>query len=352
MNVMDATSAGDAFIHLAHYVMTTGQIVQSRQGVKVRELTGVTVEILNPLQRVICLPHRNNNIFATVAETLWVLGGRNDMAFLSHYLPRAVDYSDDGKTWRGGYGPRLRNWNGIDQIEEIIVLLKEDPLSRRAVISLFDPNTDFENSKDIPCNNWLQFLIRDGKLHMHVTQRSCDILWGFSGINTFEWSVLQECISKILGVDVGPVKWFIGSAHIYENVWERLDSIIRYSSYFQNMYSLLINTVRMKINTLAHLDNDLEMFFENEAVIRNHEWNNEDIIHKISNDFIREALWMMMIYNNQKDFDLVSNILNKEMIDADLKTAVKEYLTRKGNTGIYRLRSSYDNLFLGQFKNE
>jgi hypothetical protein len=151
---------------------------------------------------------------------------------------------------------------------------------------------------------------------------------------------------------VGPVKWFIGSAHIYENVWERLDSIIRYSSYFQNMYSLLINTVRMKINTLAHLDNDLEMFFENEAVIRNHEWNNEDIIHKISNDFIREALWMMMIYNNQKDFDLVSNILNKEMIDADLKTAVKEYLTRKGNTGIYRLRSSYDNLFLGQFKNE
>jgi thymidylate synthase len=58
------------------------------------------------------LPGRNNNVFAQLAETAWVLAGRNDLAFLGHYLPRVADFSDDGRTWRGAYGPRIRRWGG------------------------------------------------------------------------------------------------------------------------------------------------------------------------------------------------------------------------------------------------
>src|ERR1700746_3163624 len=64
------------------------------------------------------LPGRGNNPFATMAETLWVYAGRNDVGTLSKWLPRARDYSDDGKIWDSGYGPRLRHWhNRVDQIE-------------------------------------------------------------------------------------------------------------------------------------------------------------------------------------------------------------------------------------------
>jgi len=345
-------NAGTAFLALSQAVMQQGHIIQSRQGLKVRELTGVTVQINKPLQRVICLPERHNNIFATVFETLWVLGGRNDIESLSFYLPRAGDYSDDGKTWRGGYGPRLRNWQGVDQVERVIELLKEDPDSRRAVISLFDPATDFENSLDIPCNNWLQFLIRDNKLIMHVAQRSCDVLWGFSGINTFEWSVLQETISNILGVEMGHVTWFIGSAHLYENTWDRVNKMLSHiGRLFQEMYPLGIRPVQMALIRphLENLDAQLDSFFSMESDIRIHKYDWEDVIRDIVNPFIRNALWMMLIYNNIKDVDFVSNIVNREMDDSDLKTAVIEYLTRTNNVNIYKIRHGVDSLFLNQF---
>jgi hypothetical protein len=147
---------------------------------------------------------------------MWVVGGRDDVAFLERYLPRAPEYSDDGLIWRGAYGPRLRDWSGVDQVDEIRKLLLTHPESRRAVAVLFDPARDYQQTKDVPCNNWLHFLQRKGQLDMNVTIRSNDILWGFSGINTFEWSVLHEMMAFWLGLDVGQVTFFISSLHLYD----------------------------------------------------------------------------------------------------------------------------------------
>jgi thymidylate synthase len=79
---------------------------------------------------------------------MWVLAGRNDIEWLSAYLPRAADFSDDGITWRAGYGRRIRHWDcnpgdpGLDQHAYIVDTLREDPLSRQAVIGIWDPITD------------------------------------------------------------------------------------------------------------------------------------------------------------------------------------------------------------------
>jgi len=146
---------------------------------------------------------------------MWVLAGRNDLDFITYYLERAPQFSDDGSTWRGAYGPRLRNWNGIDQVAEVLRLLTEDPQSRRAVIVLFDPDRDFVDSKDIPCNNWLHFLLRDGRLDLNIAARSSDVVWGFSGINAFEWSVLHEMLAKWLNVEIGMCTYLMGSLHLY-----------------------------------------------------------------------------------------------------------------------------------------
>ena len=173
------------------------------------------------------VPHRHNNVFASIAESMWVIAGRNDLGYLGAYLKRAHEFSDDGATWRAGYGPRLRDWNGIDQLAEIVAILRTDPSSRRAVASIFDPDRDFVDSKDIPCNNWLHFLIRNGRLDLHVAARSTDIWWGFSGINAFEWTLLLEMVAYWLDQKPGHLVFFSSSMHLYQRHFEPATQLLQ-----------------------------------------------------------------------------------------------------------------------------
>jgi thymidylate synthase len=211
---------------------SVGLVMREGKDVTVRELP--TKEVLNrvtvlerPIERFVFLPQRLNDVFAQIAETMWVVRGRNDIGWLKDYLSRAQEYSDDGATWRAGYGPRLRQWHGtVDQLDEVRKLLLEDPLSRRAVMSLYDPEADFVDSKDIPCNNWLSWIIRDGRLHLNVAIRSNDAMWGFSGVNAFEWSVLHEMMAHWTNTRVGSVTYFATSFHLYAKHYERANKIV------------------------------------------------------------------------------------------------------------------------------
>jgi thymidylate synthase len=216
-----------AFVRELEQVTSRGMPVIVR-GKPTRELLARTVSLEKPLERFVIVPGRRNDPFATIAETMWVIAGRDDIGFLSRYLGRAGDFSDDGMVWRGGYGPRLRNWQGVDQVNEIRKLLLEDPESRRAVAVMFDPARDFDNSsRDVPCNNWLHFMVRDGRLDLDIVIRSNDILWGFSGINTFEWSVLHELMSHWLKAKVGYANFFISSLHLYDEYEDRANACLK-----------------------------------------------------------------------------------------------------------------------------
>jgi len=235
------TSADLALKDLAGHLLKRGDEVGSRQGDRTVELTHVNLELAEPWRREILVPGRAASLPAQIAETMWILSGSNDIKFLSHYLPRAAEFSDDGATWRGGYGPRLRCWAGlqekveggekvfgtfiVDQLAHVVDLLRVDPLTRRAVISIYDPAIDVADGKDIPCNNWLHFLSRNGKLDLHVATRSNDLIWGWSGINAFEWSALQEIVAGLLGIQVGTLNFSIGSLHIYDRHWKKADRL-------------------------------------------------------------------------------------------------------------------------------
>lgn len=215
-----------AFVGMLERVLTAGVKAESRVGPTI-ELVSQTIVIEHPLERFVFARGRNNNPFAAIAESLWVLAGRSDLAYLTPYLKRAPDFSDDGgKTWRAGYGPRLRTWHGTDQLAAIRNLLHESPSSRRAVASLFDPSEDFRESNDIPCNNWLHFLARDGRLDLNVAARSTDIWWGFSGINAFEWSVALEMMARWLDLEPGVLTFFTSSLHLYERHYEQARMVL------------------------------------------------------------------------------------------------------------------------------
>lgn len=261
---------------LSTYIQN-GDEVSSRSGGTL-EMRHVALRIANPLRREILLASRKANIAAQIAETAWVLAGRNDIGWLSHYLPRAVQFSDDEQTWRAGYGPRIRSWwdrpagsrvandKPVDQLAEVIAILNKDPNSRRAVISLFDPTVDLAPGKDIACNNWLAFTLRDGYLDLHVAARSNDLIWGWSGINQFEWSVLQEIVAEAVGAHVGATHYTMASLHVYEHHYHKLvkleEDTLReepFSPRFKRQSNL---------DPVEELDDMLEAFFRIEALIR------------------------------------------------------------------------------------
>jgi hypothetical protein len=97
----------EALPKLANAVTSLGSTVGSRAG-RTKELTFQGVTLLEPRNREILLPSRKASLPAQIAETMWVLSGRDDVEWLSHYLKRAKDFSDDGEVWRAAYGPRLR----------------------------------------------------------------------------------------------------------------------------------------------------------------------------------------------------------------------------------------------------
>lgn len=215
---------------LANGIMTYGSNVPSRLGETVREMVPVQFTVLNPWERAIIVPGRKVNIAAQVVETMWVLSGDDRISVIEPYLARAVDFSDDGVTWRGAYGPRIRRWRGeIDQLAEVVRMLREDPFTRRAVIQIYDPSVDLADGKDVPCNNWLSFR-RNGSdgLDLHVAARSNDLLWGWSGINFFEWSVLLEAVARMTGMAIGRIHFSTTSLHIYDRHFDKARDIAQY----------------------------------------------------------------------------------------------------------------------------
>ena len=209
-----------ALPELMDILLQEGDLFGSRAGTT-RELTFVGITLEEPWQREITSKFRKANIAAQIVETMWVLAGRNDIAGLLPYLPRAADFSDDGRTWRAGYGPRLRNYHGVDQMAYIVDTLRANPSSRQAVATIWDPTADTIPGKDLACNNWLSFSCRDGELDLMVGIRSNDSIWGWSGINAFEWSALLEIVAGLVGVRVGQIHFAVTSFHLYDQHWEK-----------------------------------------------------------------------------------------------------------------------------------
>lgn len=220
-----------ALPHLADHLLGAGVEVGSRQGDRTIEALHQHVILTSPLEREVITPGRRASLPAQIAETVWILSGRNDIDWLIPYLPRARDFSDDGSTWRGGYGPRIRAWathdegDVIDQVARVVDLLRADRSTRRALISIYDPAVDSADGRDIPCNNWLSFQSRLGYLDLHVAARSNDLVWGWSGINAFEWSTLLEIVAGLLGLNVGEIHFTLSSLHVYDRHWKRASAL-------------------------------------------------------------------------------------------------------------------------------
>lgn len=193
-------------------IINYGERIRASKG-ETRELTGVLIEITDPRARLSRTETRGKP-FSCLGEFCWYLAKTNALDFISYYIPE-YDKSAEGSIIYGGYGPRFFCHRGIDQVENVITLLRRKTSSRQAVIQLFDATDIVGEHKDIPCTCTLQFMIRQGVLNMVTYMRSNDVYLGLPH-DVFSFTLLQEIIARTLSVEPGSYKHFVGSLHLYD----------------------------------------------------------------------------------------------------------------------------------------
>lgn len=118
------------------------------------------------------------------------------------------------------YGKQWRNFNGIDQLKNVIEQIKINPSSRRLIVSAWNPS-EVDTMALPPCHTMFQFYVSDGKLSCQLYQRSADVFLGVP-FNIASYSLLTILIAKECGLEVGEFVHTLGDAHIYVNHFEQV----------------------------------------------------------------------------------------------------------------------------------
>ena len=180
----------------------------------------VTTTYRYPQERVLFHAGRDANPVFHLMESLWMLAGRRDVAFLQMFNSRIGQFSDDGETFNGAYGYRWRKHFGHDQLVEVIEQLRRDRNSRQALIQMWDDADLTKVTKDKCCNTQVVFDCRGGHLNMSVFNRSNDAWWGAYGANVVHFSILQEFVACAIGVPMGKYRQISNNLHLYTELYD------------------------------------------------------------------------------------------------------------------------------------
>lgn len=150
-----------------------------------------------------------------------------------------IKYGDLGNV----YGKQWRDWKDqdgkrFDQLKTLIENIKQNPNSRRHIISAWNP-TEIDTMALPPCHTLFQFYVKDGKLSCQLYQRSADIFLGVP-FNIASYSLLTHLIAKECGLEVGEFVHTFGDAHIYKNHIDAINEQLSRDSY--DAPNLNINT--------------------------------------------------------------------------------------------------------------
>lgn len=208
-------------LHLGHRVDPVKTLSSPSAGKGTIELLGTTTVHHTIRQRLIWTKSRPLNVGFAVGQAMYVLAARDDVESADYYNRLTSKFSDNGETLHGAYGPRIRS-----QISDCIWMLKNDPGTRRAVITIFDGHLDHKESKDIPCPVSMQFLVRRNRVICITQFRSQNwvMLYPYD-IFLFTW--LHEWIAVHAGYVAGNHIQVTASNHIYENEKTLAQDVLR-----------------------------------------------------------------------------------------------------------------------------
>lgn len=176
-------------------------------------------------------------------ELLWFLKGETNIQYLKENGVSIWDeWADDKGELGPVYGYQWRSWptaNGehIDQITNVINMIKKTPDSRRLIVSAWNV-ADVDKMKLPPCHAFFQFYVADGKLSCQLYQRSADVFLGVP-FNIASYALLTMMVAQVCGLQPGDFVHTLGDAHLYSNHIEQTK--LQLSRDFRPLPQLVIN---------------------------------------------------------------------------------------------------------------
>ncbi|OZM77861.1 thymidylate synthase [Pseudonocardia sp. MH-G8] len=206
--------------HLLRHVLDTGARKGDRTGTGTRSIFGH--QLRYRLSDGFPLITTKKVHFRSIAyELLWFLRGDANVTWLQEH---GVTIWDE---WAGPdgdlgpvYGVQWRSWptpdgGHVDQISEVLRTLRENPDSRRIIVSAWNV-ADIPRMALPPCHAFFQFYVADGELSCQLYQRSADLFLGVP-FNIASYALLTHMVAEQVGLAVGDFIWTGGDCHVYDN---------------------------------------------------------------------------------------------------------------------------------------
>ncbi len=161
-----------------------------------------------------------------IHELLWFLAGDTNVKYLQENGVRIWnEWADENGDLGHIYGYQWRKWRDykgghIDQIQEVVDTIKNNPDSRRIIVNAWNV-ADLPEMNLPPCHAFFQFYVADGRLSLQLYQRSADIFLGVP-FNIASYALLLQMMAQVTGLSAGDFVHTLGDAHIYTNHLEQV----------------------------------------------------------------------------------------------------------------------------------
>jgi thymidylate synthase len=210
MKNLNFDNANSAFNYLYHAISCEGEEFDGTQAI-----FNVGFYIEQPWNNKITSEFRKWNIFYAEAEWQWYLSGDPKVEKLGEIygiVPKIWEkMADEYGEVNSNYGAQ---WERGYQLDKVIAMLKENPNTRKATISIYDGKEMHNYRQDTPCTYAVQFTVLNNKLDMCVTMRSNDLWFGFCN-DQYCFSELQKIVSERTNIEIGRYYHFAHNMHLY-----------------------------------------------------------------------------------------------------------------------------------------
>ncbi|MCM1330998.1 MAG: thymidylate synthase [Bacteroides sp.] len=214
------------YLDLLHHVKENGVQKSDRTGTGTRSVFGYQMRF-NLDDGFPLLTTKKLHLKSIIYELLWFLKGDTNVHYLQENGVRIWnEWADPDGSVGHIYGYQWRSWpdykgGHIDQIAEVIKTIKENPDSRRILVSAWNV-ADLGNMNLPPCHLLFQFYVADGRLSLQLYQRSADTFLGVP-FNIASYALLLMMVAQVTGLKAGDFIHTLGDAHIYNDHIEQVD---------------------------------------------------------------------------------------------------------------------------------
>ncbi len=208
------------YLDLMRYVLEHGVRKQDRTGTGTLSVFGYQMRF-DLSEGFPLVTTKKLHLRSIVYELLWFLRGETNIRYLhDHKVTIWDEWADENGDLGPVYGKQWRSWGAcdgraIDQISQVIEMIKKTPDSRRLIVSAWNV-ADLESMALPPCHLLFQFYVADGKLSCQLYQRSADIFLGVP-FNIASYALLTGMIAQVTDLAPGDFIHTLGDAHLYLN---------------------------------------------------------------------------------------------------------------------------------------